>query len=131
MVATTSGDQRPAPISGASVRPYQPPGYWSHSISPCGSIKTTTASLYRRGLYTLVPFYPSLLAPQPRKCTAEPFRHAAAAPVPGSIYVEAGGAGHPHRARGGHADGAYRLGLPPRALAGPRRPMSSKLAELR
>jgi hypothetical protein len=65
-------------IGGRSVRPYQPPGYWSHLNFPTREWQNDSGeSLYRRGLYTHWQrqyLHPSLLAfdaPNREECTAD------------------------------------------------------------
>lgn len=65
-------------IGGPSVRPYQPPGYWSYLNFPTREWQNGQGeSLYRRGLYTHWQrqyLHPSLLAfdaPNREECTAE------------------------------------------------------------
>lgn len=68
-------------IGGPSVKPYQPPGYWSFLNFPTREWQNDTGlQLYRRGLYTHWQrqyLYPSLLAfdaPSREECTAERVR---------------------------------------------------------
>ena len=65
-------------LGGPSVKPYQPPGYWSFLNFPRREWQNDAGSkLYRRGLYTHWQrqyLYPSLLAfdaPSREECTAE------------------------------------------------------------
>ena len=65
-------------IGGPSVKPYQPPGYWSHLNFPVREYQSDHGeSLYRRGLYTYwarTYLHPSLLAfdaPSREECTVE------------------------------------------------------------
>ena len=68
-------------VGGPSVKPYQPPGYWSYLNFPTREWQNDTGDeLYRRGLYThwQRPYlHPSLLAfdaPSREECTAERVR---------------------------------------------------------
>ena len=68
-------------IGGASVKPYQPVGYWAHLNFPKRSWKADSGnSLYRRGLYTYwcrTFMHPSLAAfdaPSREECTVERIR---------------------------------------------------------
>jgi hypothetical protein len=68
-------------IGGASVKPYQPAGYWAHLNFPKRSWKADSGdSLYRRGLYTYwcrTFMHPSLAAfdaPSREECTVERVR---------------------------------------------------------
>jgi hypothetical protein len=68
-------------IGGPSVKPYQPPGYWSFLNFPKREWENDTGNdLYRRGLYIHWQrqyLYPSLLAfdaPSREECTAERVR---------------------------------------------------------
>jgi hypothetical protein len=65
-------------IGGTSVKPYQPPGYWSHLNFPTREWQNGSGDdLYRRGLYTHWQrqyLHPSLLAfdaPSREECTAD------------------------------------------------------------
>ena len=65
-------------IGGPSVKPYQPPGYWSHLNFPVREYEADHGeSLYRRGLYTYwcrTFLQPSLLAfdaPTREECTVD------------------------------------------------------------
>jgi len=68
-------------IGGASVKPYQPAGYWAHLNFPKRSWKADAGdALYRRGLYTYwcrTFMHPSLAAfdaPSREECTVERVR---------------------------------------------------------
>jgi hypothetical protein len=68
-------------IGGASVKPYQPPGYWAYLNFPTREWQNDTGDkLYRRGLYTHWQrqyLHPSLMAfdaPSREECTADRIR---------------------------------------------------------
>ncbi|MBC8326077.1 MAG: PSD1 domain-containing protein [Verrucomicrobia subdivision 3 bacterium] len=68
-------------IGGASVKPYQPTGYWAHLNFPKRSWKADSGEgLYRRGLYTywcrtfLHPSLAAFNAPSREECTVERVR---------------------------------------------------------
>jgi hypothetical protein len=73
----TSGLLSPA-IGGPSVKPYQPPGYWSHLNFPVREYQPDHGeSLYRRGLYTywcrtfLHPSLSAFDAPSREECAVD------------------------------------------------------------
>ncbi len=68
-------------IGGASVKPYQPPGFWAYLNFPTREWQNSNGeSLYRRGLYThwqrqyLHPALTAFDAPSREECTAERVR---------------------------------------------------------
>ncbi len=124
-------------IGGPSVKPYQPPGYWSHLNFPRREYRSDHGDgLYRRGLYTYWQrtfLHPSLLAfdaPTREECTVEraALEHAApGARAPERPDLRRGGAGpgragHPRGGAGRRRPGSIgRPGWSCRARPGPRR----------
>jgi hypothetical protein len=121
-------------LGGPSVKPYQPPGYWSFLNFPTREWQNDSGEqLYRRGLYTHWQrqyLYPSLLAfdaPSREECTAERVRSntplQALVLLNDPAYVEAARAFAEHVLRDGGStpddrlDWAFR-----RALSRPARP---------
>jgi hypothetical protein len=128
-------------IGGASVFPYQPPGYWSHLNFPMRSWQNSSGDdLYRRGLYTHWQrqyLHPSLMAfdaPSREECTADRSRSntplQALVLLNDPIYVEAARAFAVHLIdSGGDTDDARLEFAFQRALSRSIRPAESDVLQ--
>jgi hypothetical protein len=108
-------------IGGASVKPYQPAGYWSYMNFPKREWASDKGdALYRRGLYTywcrtfLHPSFAAFDAPSREECTVE--RPRSSTPLQAlvllndPIYVEAARVFAEHIMRDGGANASERIG---------------------